>query len=200
MTVLLAIDPSTRETGLAIFSKGELAKGRAEPGASDETPSSPGKSRDEMVQVHAPWKLVYTGVIVADRRPWRVEIPARIKGIESALDSIVEAWWSEEVVRGQPSPRQLPHHQEGIEALSRALERWTRGHNLPLYSHSLHEIREAIIGRASGAKEELAYAVMTRWGLLGEGKTTHEWNAIAVGDYHLGKLKVGLLYGRDFEQ
>ena len=43
----------------------------------------------------------------------------------------------------------------------------------------------ALSGRANASKDEMAYMIMTRWGLLGEGKSTHEWNAIAVGDYHL---------------
>ena len=47
---------------------------------------------------------------------------------------------------------------------------------------SLAAANTAALGRSKSAKEELAYAVMTRWGLLGELKTTHEWNAIAVGD------------------
>ena len=61
---------------------------------------------------------------------------------------------------------------------------------MPFYPYSLREIRAAIIGRANSAREELAYAVMTRWGLLGEVKTTHEWNAIAVGDYHLARQEL----------
>ena len=68
-----------------------------------------------------------------------------------------------------------------------ALDRWSKGHGLPLYPYLIREIRTQLLGRSKSAKEELAYAVMTRWGLLGELKTTHEWNAIAVGDYHLGR-------------
>lgn len=73
--------------------------------------------------------------------------------------------------------------------LGRAMNLWARSHDLPLHSYPPREIRTSLIGRANAGKEELTYAVMTRWGLLGEEKTTQEWNAVAVGDYHLG-LKV----------
>ena len=84
---------------------------------------------------------------------------------------------------------QLPHQRSGMEMFSRALERWARGHDLSLYSYPVREIRAALLGRTSAAKEELAYVVMTRWGLLGKGMSTHELNAIAAGDYHLGRKK-----------
>ena len=87
----------------------------------------------------------------------------------------------------KPSVMQLPQQQAGVAMLSGALERWAQGHNLALNCYNLRDIRVAISGRANAAKDELAYGVMTRWGLLGEGKTTNEWNAIAVGDYHLRK-------------
>ena len=60
-----------------------------------------------------------------------------------------------------------------------------REHKLRMCCYPHRDIRSALSGRPNAAKEELAYAVMTRWGLLGTGKSTYEWNAIAVGDYHL---------------
>ena len=130
-----------------------------------------------------------TGVIIAHHRAWRVEVAARIKAIESELDNMVRKWHPRDVAFGKPPPLQLPQQQQGIDMLSRALELWAQGHYLPLYCYPIREMKVAILGRPTAAKEELAYAAMTRWGLLGEGKTTHEWTAIAVGDYHLGLKK-----------
>ena len=70
--------------------------------------------------------------------------------------------------------------------LGRTMGLWAQSHDLPLSFYHPREIRTSLIGRANAGKEELTYAVMTRWGLVGEEKTTHEWNAVAVGDYHLG--------------
>ena len=189
MVVLLAIDPSTRELGWAVFSTEPLRQT-----SEGTTPkemsifSSNGQQKNGM-QLHPEWRLDETGIIIAHDRPRRVEVSERIKAIENELARMAEAYQLEEVACGKPSQLQLPYQREGVEMLDRTLCEWARARNLPLYSYPLREIRAAIVGRGNGAKEELAYAVMTRWGLLGEGKNTHEWNAIAVGDYHLGQRK-----------
>lgn len=132
------------------------------------------------------WTLVETGVVAVHQRPQQADVAARIKIIEGKLDALKKTWGPDEIACGKPSPMQLPIQQEGIEMLGQALEQWAREHDLPLYCYPHRGIRVAISGRANAAKDEMAYSVMTRWGLLGEGKTTHELNAIAVGDYHLG--------------
>ena len=191
MVVLLAIDPSTRETGWAIFTK-EKSLAVHDVAGWGEMSSSFQSSRDqgEKVSAHPRWKLVQTGMIVPHSRPQRVLVEDRIKAIGVELDRMVETWGPQDVACGKPSFMQLPHQQEGAEMLHRALERWAREHGLPLYPYPIREIRVAILGRANPGREELAYTVMTRWGLLGEGKSTHEWNAIAVGDYHLDRQKM----------
>ena len=186
MAVLLAIDPSTKETGWAIFS-GKPESGTEEPGQGEYVPTEvPLAHREESGQPHGPWELLETGVIIPHQRPWRIEVAARITAIEVKLDTLAERWRPRDVACGKPSLTPLQHQKEWVEMSSGALERWARGLKLPLHSYPLREIRATLSGRANSAKDELAYAVMTRWGLLGRRITTHELNAIAVGDYHLG--------------
>lgn len=195
MTVLLAIDPSTRTTGWAVFlterNEGSLViPDSATPGGLNDNGASSNPQSEEKpagICPHAHWKLVETGVIIAYDRSHRSDIERRIAAIEEELDKTTARWQPLEVAYGNPPQLQLPQQQEGMELLRHNLERWASGHNLPIYCYPIREIRTALVGRPNGAKQELVYSVMTRWGLLGEGKTTQEWNAIAVGDYHLGR-------------
>jgi Holliday junction resolvasome RuvABC endonuclease subunit len=132
---------------------------------------------------------VETGVIVARDRARRLQVSQRIQAIRGELSRIAQEWGPHEVACGKPPALQLPFQRQGIEMLGTTLERWAEEFNLPLYCYLIREIRVATLGRASATREELAYAVMTRWGLLGMGKSSHEWCAIAVGDYHLVRRK-----------
>ena len=53
------------------------------------------------------------------------------------------------------------------------------------YSYTAQEVRSAITGHSNASKEHLAYAVMVGCGLIGQAKSTPEWEAIAVGRHHL---------------
>lgn len=181
MVVLLAIEPSTRKMGWAIFSREPSQQVSDRPKYMEIS----NQQQENLPLPHHEWKLAKTGVIVAHDRPRRVEVWERIKAIEIELDRMAKTWHPEEVACGKPSHIQLPYQREGAEMLNSTLYEWARVHKLPLFSYPVREIRTAILGRGNGGKEELTYVVMTRWGLLGEGKSTHEWNAIAVGDYHL---------------
>ena len=129
--------------------------------------------------------MVETGLIIAYHRATCVNLDERIAATRSQLDMVVAAWQPGEIACGMPTPLQLPSQQATGELLAAAMEEWSSHHHLPLFPYHLRDIRAGILGRGTAAKEELAYVVMTRWGLLGQGKTTHEWNAIAVGEYHL---------------
>ena len=74
-----------------------------------------------------------------------------------------------------------------LELLDIALAEWSQRHGLCLYTYTAQEVRLAIAGHPNASREQLAYAVMARLGLIGQGKTTHEWEAIAVGGYHLAR-------------
>ena len=189
--VLLAIDPSTRETGWALF--GYVADHRDASGPSDAKPAEHAPSQDGQkgCYAHPSWNLLETGVIVPHPRPQRVEVAERVEAIKSELHRMASRWSLGEVACGKPSPLQLPQQQAGVELLSRTLDQWAKELGISLRHHQAKDIRSAMLGRATGARQELAFAVMNRWGLLGEARTTAEWNAIAVGDYHLGQLEQG---------
>ena len=181
--VLLAIDSSTKETGWAVFLMEDV------PGTgTDKIARRCPMHEDEGKESHPQCKLVETGLIVAHQQPWRVEVADRIDAIEAELDRMAQTWKPKDVACGKPAQTPLPHQQEWSEMLVGALKRWSRSRGLPLFLYPLREVRATLSGRANAAKEELAFVVMSRWGLLGMKKTTHEWNAIAVGDYHLGRL------------
>ena len=188
MVVLLAINPSTRETGWAIFSGDSYPNrpnGDAQWGDESALPSSM-----QMVQAHPHWQLVDTGVIIVHCRNRQIVVEERIKAIEAELDRILEMWRPQDVACGNPFFVQLSHQQEGLEVICHALKRWGRTRSLPIHSYSVQEIKSAILGWHNVAGEELTYAMMTRWGLLGKEKTTHELKAISVGDYHLVRQKM----------
>ena len=52
-------------------------------------------------------------------------------------------------------------------------------------AYTSQEVREAMTGHPNASRDQLAYAVMVSLGLIGQAKTTHEWEALAVGQYHL---------------
>ena len=185
--MLLAIDPSTRETGWAIFSTEPCHEdGRSTDHGEESIPSS-GDHLDSGEPWGDRWILLGTGVISFEQPFRRLDIAERISIISSKLDTVVETWHPQEAIGGKPSTMQLPQQQVGMEMLANALEQWARGHSLPLHLYLHREVRAAILGSARVGKERLAYAVMTRWGLLGERKSTPEWNAIAIGDFHLSR-------------
>ena len=160
MAILLAIDAGTRKTGWAVFSRE----------ASSNTDDSDTAGSDHSEPPPSPyphWDLVETGVIIAHPRLRETELSERVRGILDALDNIVDRWDPQEVACGKPSPMQLVRQQEGMEKLGVALERWAREHKLRMCRYPHRDIRSALSGRPNAAKEELAYAVMARWGLLG---------------------------------
>ena len=51
------------------------------------------------------------------------------------------------------------------------------------------EVRTAIDGHLNASKDQLGYATMLLLGLIGQGRSTPESEAIAVGHYHLTRSK-----------
>ena len=179
MAVIISIDPSTTVTGWAVFSREPLEPegGPAEGPPVQGSPTSPIES----------WVLVETGIIVAHNRPKRRDVSERVQAIRDELTRMVGKWQPIEVACGKPPALQLPYQRQGIEMLSVTLEDWAAELGLDYHVYQTREVREALLGRVNAPKEELAYEVMNRWGLLGIGKSSHEWYAIAVGDYHLAR-------------
>ena len=184
MSVLLAIDPSTKEMGWAIFDgKAKPRSVRSDNDAKKATPSGTGLAASGSCRTA--WELVESGVIVAQSRAHPREVSERIEVIQHELDKIAKTWDPQDVACGKRSLIQLPAQQMWMDMLAQALEQWANMRKLALRCYNLKDIRASVVGRTNVAKEELNYAMMTRWGLLGQGKTTQEWNAIAVGDYHI---------------
>jgi Holliday junction resolvasome RuvABC endonuclease subunit len=129
-----------------------------------------------------PVRLRRTGVIVVPGRR-RVDAKVRVAHLVQCLDALVEEWGPGAVVCSEPSGIHWP--VPALELLDAGLTEWSERRRLRVYTYTAQEVRLAIAGHPNVSKDQLAYAVMVRLGLIGQGKTTHEWEAVAVGDYHL---------------
>ena len=127
-----------------------------------------------------------TGVIGMPGRRG-INARARLSYLVDCLDEIVLSWRPAAVAHSQPSGIHWP--VPALELLDAALEEWSLRHQLPLYAYTAQEVRIAVTGHPNVPKEELAYAVMARLGLIGKEKTIHEWEAIAVGHYHFSRRR-----------
>ena len=58
---------------------------------------------------------------------------------------------------------------------------------LTQFSYTAQEVRSAVAGHPHASRDQLGYAIMLLLGLIGQGRSTHEWEAIAVGRYHLNR-------------
>lgn len=128
---------------------------------------------------------VTTGVIGAGTKR-RTEAEVRISRLVESLDLLVDRWRPGEVTHSLPSGIRWP--VPALDLLGDSLAKWSRKHNLPMYAYTAQQVRESMAGHPNASRDQLAYAVMVRLGLIGEGKTTHEWEALAVGHYHLTQV------------
>ena len=73
-----------------------------------------------------------------------------------------------------------------LALLGYSLTQWFQKHNSLVYTFfAAQEVRESMASRPNASCDQLAYAVMACLGLIGQDKTTHEREALAVGHYHL---------------
>ena len=112
-----------------------------------------------------------------------LDAPTRVSRLVEALDRLVEHWRPGAVAHSQPSGIHWP--VPALELLDAALLQWSQAHRLRLCSYTTQEVRAAITGHPNASKNQLAYQVMVSLGLIGQAKTAHEWEAVAVGYYHL---------------
>ena len=127
---------------------------------------------------------IHSGLIqIADRR--RLDAASRITRLLQELDQLVVQWRPEAVAHSRPSGIHWP--VPALEMLEASLLQWCRDWNLPLHAYTAQEVRGAVTGHPNASRDQLAYAVMARSGLIGQAKSTHEWEAIAVGQYHLSR-------------
>lgn len=126
-------------------------------------------------------RLVTTGVIALLGQR-RVDAKVRVAHLVQCLDSLAGYWWPGALVYSQPSGTHWPI--PALEMLDTALTEWSERWSLTTYSYTAQEVRLATTGCSNISKPEFVYAVMVKVGLLGQAKTTHEWEAVAVGAYH----------------
>ena len=127
-------------------------------------------------------RQVTTGMIgIPGRRG--IQAPARLTHLLDCLDRLVEEWRPAAVAHSRPSG--IHWSVPALELLETALLEWSRRHGLLVYAYTTQEVRTAATGHPNTSKDELAYAVMAGLGLIGAEKNAHEWEAIAVGRYHL---------------
>ena len=138
--------------------------------------------------VFSPKAEPVTGVIgLPGRRGMKA--PERLSHLIEALDKLVTRWNPEEVAHSQPSG--IHWSVPALELLDAALLEWATRHRFPMYGYSAQEVRTAVTGHPNAPKDQLAHDVMVGLGLIGQAKTTHEWEAMAVGHYHLLMLSTG---------
>ena len=125
-----------------------------------------------------------TGVIGAKAKR-RMDAEARIMQLVGCLDGLVQEWRPAAVVHSLPSG--IHWRVPALDLLNNALLQWSERHHLPLHPYTAQEVREAVAGHPNASRDQLGYAVMERLGLIGQDKTTHEWEALAVGHYHLSR-------------
>ena len=76
-----------------------------------------------------------------------------------------------------------------LDLLIASLATWSSERALPQFSYTAQEVKTAIAGHPNASRDQLGYAIMLLLGLIGQGRSTHEWEAIAVGQYHLFKVR-----------
>ncbi len=132
-------------------------------------------------------RQVTTGMIgIRGRRG--IDAPARLTHLVDCLDLLVEEWRPAAVAHSRPSG--IHWAVPALELMETALLDWSQRRGLPVYAYTTQEVRTAATGHPNTSKDELAYAVMAGLGLIGAEKNAHEWEAIAVGRYHLARRRV----------
>ena len=123
-----------------------------------------------------------TGVIKTPG-PRKSALDSRVDVLLADLDALVQWWRPSALVQSRPSRIHWP--VPALELLEARLCQWAGRHLLPLYAYTAKEVRLSIVGKANASRDSLNYAVMEQLGLIGQSKTTHEWEALAAAYYHL---------------
>ncbi|MDA0262956.1 MAG: crossover junction endodeoxyribonuclease RuvC [Chloroflexi bacterium] len=117
----------------------------------------------------------------------KVEPQVRVSHLVEALDELAARWSPQAVALCQPSGINWP--VPAIDLLVSSLAQWSGERGLPQFSYTAQEVRTAIAGHPNASRDQLGYATMLLLGLIGQGRSTHEWEAIAVGHYHLTRTE-----------
>lgn len=126
-----------------------------------------------------------TGV-VGMRTRQRLDPEVRIAHLLAALEELAAKWRPRTIVLSRPSGINWP--VPALDLLDDRLRRWSSDQGAGLAAYTAQEVRAVIAGHPNASKDQLGYAIMSKLGLIGQGRSTHEWEAIAVGHYHLSRL------------
>ena len=132
--------------------------------------------------VFLPRRVSDTGVIRMSRSR-SLDTAGRVTHLVSCLDELAAYWKPDTVAYGQPSGMHWP--VPALELLDCSLAEWSKRHRLTLYTYPSEEVRAAIARHSRVPQDQLSYAIMRRLGLIGERKSTPEWEALAIGYHHL---------------
>lgn len=154
---VLALYPNLRQTGWAVF--------RTWDGAEAFVPS-----------------LAASGTVGPGLRT-KMEPLERISRHLQSLATITERWHPRVAVCSWPGG--MDWGAAGMHQLEEHLRRWADGQSLDVVDYGALRVRAALAGKSNASKEALAYSIMERLNLVGEYRSALEWEAIAVGYYHL---------------
>ena len=129
-------------------------------------------------------RLLRTGVIGSSKRNGS-KGRDRIASLMSELDLLAEDSHPEAIACCQPSG--INWTVPSIRLLEESLLNWSETREIGFFSYTTQEIRAAIAGFANASPDRLGYAIMVRLGLIGQRRSTHDWEAVAVGYYHLSR-------------
>ena len=135
--------------------------------------------------VFLPGGVIDTGVIRLSRSR-TLHAPERVSHLVECLDRLAARWQPGAVAYGQPAGIRWP--APSLELLDASLAQWATDHQLPLFTYSGQEVRVAIARHSRVPQDQLAYAIMRRLRLIGARKSTPEWEALAIGYYHLCRM------------
>ena len=113
----------------------------------------------------------------------KLEPGVRVAHLVESLDELAGQWKPHAVALCQPSGINWP--VPALDLLLSSLAGWSSARGLPQFSYTAQEVRAAIAGHPNASRDQLGYAIMLLLGMIGQGRSTHEWEAIAVGHYHL---------------
>ena len=98
--------------------------------------------------------------------------------------SVVAARWRPGCV-ARSTPAVACWRLPGLVELESAFREWAESIRLPLMDYHSPAVRAAVAGRPNASADALAYATMQRSGLIGQRRTSSEWEAIAAACHHL---------------
>ena len=164
-TVILAIDPGSREMGAALFKNGKLL----------ETSSFHLGRGDRLQRSYHGMEMLHG---------W----------FQSILVGSVNYRWTDLVYESPAyfTPRE-PGQARPIQALERMvgmLEYWALIRGMRVFGYNVATVKTGVIGRANATKEEVEVVMRNEYNLHGQSHPSHIWDALAVGTYHLSQLRV----------